>query len=559
MKNTPENIITHLEESIINFHPPTPEKIVKRERYFGEVKETENGMTIIEMEHIAVGNLVHFENGNIGITSSLYRDENKKSKACILLFEKTGIRVGETVYSDNEPLSVIGGWDTAGRILDGIGHPLDGGRTLEKGEKNPIEKDAPPYYTRQNVDTPLYTGYTVVDGLIPIGLGQRELIIGDRHTGKTTFAIDTINNQKNNEMLCIYVAVGKKRQDTIRIIEALKTSGALKYTVVIMAPADTTPAMQLYAPFCGCAIGESIRDNGGNALIVYDDLTAHAWAYRQASLMQKRNVGREAYPGDIFSLHARLLERSARLADTLQVVQKDTQTPMSNIFTGYLNKNLASRFIKSMPNPNEFEIKVTKKGGTLTALPIIQTEQGDFSGYVTTNAVSITDGQINLDTSQFRSNDRPAVHVGLSVSRVGGEAQPPSIKNLSGGLRTNLANLKDLAAASILGKSNLEINTQIKLNHGEHIQKILIQEEGIPRSVAEHVVLLYNATDDVINFDTIPLNDTCLFINQYLKYLNFSHIELMTELNRGSILNANQKQEIDLALQNFKEKCGYKK
>lgn len=543
--------IANLQKNITDFDPKRMEITETPDRVTGQVESYGDGMAVVTMQGVKTGKIVHFDGGSMGIVSGLFR-ENSETKAHVLLLDTDHIiRPRENIYSDNKEFSVPGGWEVAGRVLSGVGIPLDGGKSLEDAPRFPIERPSAPFYERQNVDTPMETGYLAVDALIPVGRGQRELIIGDRHTGKTALAVDIIKNQKDRNVLCIYVAVGKKRQDTLRTIDSLKQSGAMDYTVVIMSPGDDSPAMQLYAPLCGCAIGESVMNNGGDALIIYDDLTAHAWAYRQSCLMQRRPVGREAYPGDVFSLHARLLERAARLSDTLHIVNKDTHVPIDGVFTGHTNMHHASAALNSLPDKEKYEIKVAKKGGSLTAFPILETQQGDFSAFVTTNVVSITDGQLYLDSSLFRSNKRPAVHVGLSVSRVGGDAQPPSIKQLAGGLREDLASLNDLAAASLLGRSSLDTYTQQLLNHGEHLQRLIIQDEGKPWSVAEQVVLLFGGTHKTVNFDKIPLEQLDEFTHGYLQHLDVHKAQLMKELNTGIKLNDGQKEQLENTLSEY--------
>lgn len=547
-----ETLVKDIQQKIDLFNPNHIEVREIPERKLGQVESYGDGMAVIHIKGIGMGKVINFEGGSTGIVSSLFR-ENNEPKARVLLLDNThSIRPREGVLSENKELSVPGGREVAGRILNGIGIPIDGGPSLENLPRFPVERESAPFYERQNVDTPMETGYIAVDSLIPVGRGQRELIIGDRHTGKTTLAIDIIKNQKDRNVFCIYVAVGKKRQDTLRIIDSLKKSGAMEYTAVIMSPGDDTPAMQLYAPFAGCAIGESIMNQGGDALIVYDDLTAHAWAYRQTCLMQKRPVGREAYPGDVFSIHARLLERASRLSDTLQIVKKDTHQPISDtLYTGHTNKHHAEADLAKLPNKDQYEIIVAKKGGSLTALPILETQQGDFSAFVTTNVVSITDGQLYLDSNLFRTNTRPAVHVGLSVSRVGGDAQSPAIKQLAGGLRSDLASLKDLAAASLLGRSSLDTHTQQLLNHGEHLQRLIIQEESKPFTIAQQVALLYGGTHKTVNFDSVPLEKINEFTNGYLQYLQLQHRDLMTELNSGKKITTIQKETLEKALTEY--------
>lgn len=544
----------HLREQIEKANIPAVEAYTE---LTGFVESCEHNMAVVEMEGVEMGNIVHFDSGLQGIVSGLHEDDGK-TKANVLLLDGKKVLGRESAHSSNEIFSVPGGRRTAGRVLNGIGIPIDGGPSLEKGERVPIIREAAPFDERQNVDTPLQTGILAIDGLIPIGRGQRELLIGDENTGKTAIAIDAIKNQRGKDVFCIYVAIGKQRQETVRIIESLRESGALEYTTVILAPSDTTPAEQIYAAFTGCAIGESVMYAGGDALLVLDDLTDNAWGHRHANLMQDKNAGREAYPGDVFTLHAQLLERAARLADTLQIINKHTGEPVSDkLYTGYLNSRLAAKDLALREDAADCKVVVTEKGGSLTALPILQTEEGAFEAYIPTNVVSITDGQLYVDPNLFTGGTRPAIDVGISVSRVGGDAQRSGVKQFSGGLRAELANLKSLAAASRIGRSSLDANTLKQLTHGEHLQTMIIQSENAPLSVAQEIALLYGGTNKSVNFDTVPLDRMGEFLKRYLDFLQFQHRPLMDELEKGEKVTTRLMAELDRALTEFLQSAGY--
>lgn len=546
------NHIEALRKTIATFSPSQEPREIPEQR-IGHVEAFESGMAVVSIRGAAMGNFVRFEGGSYGIVSSIYRDDNDEHMARVVLLEdKKNIHSKETVSSENSILTVPSGRQLAGRVINGIGFPEDGGPSLEHLPRVPIEREAASFLVRQNVDTPMDTGTLVVDALFPIGRGQRELLIGDRQTGKTALAMDVINNQKRKDVFCIYVAIGKKRQDTNRIIESLRRTGALEYTVVVMAPSDLTPAMQYYAPFTGCAIGESIMCSGGDALIIYDDLVAHSWAHRQAALMQGRPPGREAYPGDMFSIDARLLERASRLADTLQIIRKDTGEPINDtVYTDCSNMLQAKQDLAALPDAENYEIRVVKKGGSLTALPILETQQGEFSALIPTNVVSITDGQLYFDPIAYNARMRPAVHVGLSVSRVGSDAQPPGVKALFSGLQTSLANLAHLETIARVGEKSLDINTRKQLNHARHLQQLIVQDEKQPWTVGEKIVLLYAGTHRTVNFDTVPLEKMKNFIDGYVQYLYQNHNTLMTILDEGNKLSEDQEHELSEALSSY--------
>src|SRR6185437_12232854 len=392
------------------------------------------------LEKVMAGELIDFGHGVFGIAMNLEEDQ----VGSVLLGEYSRIREGEEVRRTGKIMSVPVGDALIGRVVDALGNPIDGKGPITATATNAIERIAPGVIDRQPVKQPLQTGIKAVDGMIPIGRGQRELIIGDRQTGKTAIALDTIINQKGGDVVCIYVAIGQKRSTIAQVVKTLEDFGAMEYTIVVAASASDPAPMLYLAPFSGCAMGEYFRDNGRHALCVYDDLSKHAAAYREISLLLRRPPGREAYPGDVFYLHSRLLERAAKLNDKLG-------------------------------------------GGSLTALPFIETQAGDVSAYIPTNVISITDGQIYLEADLFNSNIRPAVNVGLSVSRVGGNAQIKAVRQVAGSLRLDLAQYRELAAFAQFGSDQLDKATQAQLARGQRLVETLKQGQFSPLSVEEQV------------------------------------------------------------------------
>ena len=372
-----------------------------------------------------------------------------------------------------------------GRVVNALGEPIDGKGPISTTGYRPIERIAPGVVQRQDVDTPVQTGIKSIDSMIPVGRGQRELIIGDRQTGKTALAIDTIINQRGKDLTCIYVAIGQKKAAIARTVAVLQRHGAMEHTIVVVAAADDSAALQYIAPYSGCAIGEEFLETGRDALVIFDDLSKHAWAYRQVSLLLRRPPGREAYPGDVFYLHSRLLERAARLATQYVIVDvsfhgesaEASQGLNGVVYSGPLSKHAADEERKAMKDPEKYRIvKVNGTGGSLTALPIIETLLGDVSAYIPTNVISITDGQIYLESNLFNAGIRPAVNVGISVSRVGGDAQTKAMKQVAGRLRLDMAAYRELAAFALMS-SDLDKTTQQQLGRGQRMQEILKQRK----------------------------------------------------------------------------------
>jgi len=405
-----------------------------------------------------------------------------------------------------------------GRVVDSLGNPIDGNGPIDTETTEPIEKIAPGVIARQGVDQPVQTGLKSIDAMVPVGRGQRELIIGDRQTGKTAVAIDAIINQKGTGIKCIYVAVGQKTSSVANVVAKLEEHGAMDHTIVVAANAADSAAMQYIAPYAGCAMGEYFRDRGEDALIVYDDLSKQAVAYRQVSLLLRRPPGREAFPGDVFYLHSRLLERAARV--NADYVEKQTNG------------------------------EVKGKTGSLTALPIIETQAGDVSAFVPTNVISITDGQIFLETDLFNAGIRPAINAGLSVSRVGGSAQTKIIKKLGGGVRLALAQYRELAAFSQFA-SDLDESTRKQLERGQRITELMKQAQYTPLSVAEMAVSLFAGNEGYL--DDLPLNKVTDFENALRDYMNSSHEDLMNKINESGDWNDELKDELKKACDEFKK------
>ncbi|MDG1938110.1 MAG: F0F1 ATP synthase subunit alpha [Pseudomonadales bacterium] len=408
------------------------------------------------------GEMIEFEGGVYGLALNLERD----SVGAVILGDYKSIAEGQSCRCTGRILEVPVGPELQGRVVDALGNPIDGKGPVEAKETDAIEKVAPGVIARQSVDQPVQIGLKAVDAMVPIGRGQRELIIGDRQVGKTAIAVDAIINQKGKGIKCVYVAIGQKAASVNAVVRKLEEHGAMEHTIVIAATASDPAAMQFLAPFAGCTMGEYYRDRGEDALIIYDDLTKQAWAYRQISLLLRRPPGREAYPGDVFYLHSRLLERAARVnADHVEKITNGA---------------------------------VKGKTGSLTALPIIETQAGDVSAFVPTNVISITDGQIFLDTDLFNAGVRPAMNAGISVSRVGGAAQTKIIKKLSGGIRTALAQYRELAAFSQFA-SDLDDATKAQLDHGERVTELMKQKQYAPQSIAEMALLIFAADNGFLN------------------------------------------------------------
>ena len=474
----------------------------------GSVLQIGDGVArIYGLNNVESGELVEFHNGLKGIVLNLEED----NVGVVLLGESQGIKEGDTVKRTRRIASIRVGEGVVGRVINTLGEPIDGKGPIQ-GEllEMPLERKAPGVIFRQPVNEPLQTGIKAIDAMIPIGRGQRELIIGDRQTGKTAVAIDTIINQKEfydqgNPVYCIYVAIGQKSSTVAAIANTLEKAGAMPYTVIVSASASDPAPMQFYAPFAGAAIGEYFRDTGRPALIVYDDLSKQAVAYREVSLLLRRPPGREAYPGDVFYLHSRLLERAAKV--------------------------IANDAIASQMNdlPESLKGKV-KGGGSLTALPIIETQAGDVSAYIPTNVISITDGQIFLESNLFNSGVRPAINVGISVSRVGGNAQIKSMKKVAGTLKLDQAQYRELEAFAKFG-SDLDAATKSILDKGARNVEILKQGQYSPLTVEKQIAIIYAGTKNLLR--SVPVNKVKDFENDYLTVLDLNHRDVLDRLKKG--------------------------
>ena len=458
------------------------------------------------------GEMLEFPNKIYGMALNLERD----SVGAVILGDYKHISEGDIVKCTGRILEVPVGPELLGRVVNSLGEPIDNNGPINAKHTSPIEKIAPGVIERKSVDQPVQTGIKAIDSMVPIGRGQRELIIGDRQTGKTAVAIDAIINQKDTGVKCIYVAIGQKASSVAQVVRKLEEHDALKHTIIVAATAADSAAMQYIAPYSGCAMGEYFRDIGEDALIIYDDLTKQAWAYRQVSLLLKRPPGREAYPGDVFYLHSRLLERSARI----------NEDAVSELTSG----------------------KVKGKTGSLTAMPIIETQAGDVSAFVPTNVISITDGQIFLEASMFNAGVRPAMNAGVSVSRVGGAAQTKIVKKLSGGIRTALAQYRELAAFSQFA-SDLDEATKAQLDHGERVTELMKQKQYAPQSVAEMALMIYAADNKFLS--EVPVSKIGDFESALLSYMKAEHGDLLEQINKTGDWNDDIQASFEAALKKF--------
>lgn len=500
----PDEVSAILREQLSNFKSEAELEEV------GTVLQVGDGVArIYGLSKAQSGELLEFDNGLNALVLNLEED----NVGAVLLGDSAGVKEGDTVKRTGRIGSIQVGEGVVGRVVDTLGNPIDGKGPIE-GEtyEMPLERKAPGVIYRQPVNEPLQTGIKAIDSMIPIGRGQRELVIGDRQTGKTAVVIDTIINQREfyeagEPVFCIYVAVGQKASTVAGIVSALEKGGAMDYTVVVSASAADPAPMQFFAPFTGASIGEYFRDTGRPALVVYDDLSKQAVAYREVSLLLRRPPGREAYPGDVFYLHSRLLERAAKVNDN-----DDIAAAMNDL-------------------PDSLKDKV-KGGGSLTALPIIETQAGDVSAYIPTNVISITDGQIFLETNLFNSGVRPAINVGISVSRVGGSAQIKSMKKVAGTLKLDQAQFRELEAFAKFG-SDLDAATKLTIDRGRKNQEVLKQGQFAPVAVEEQVAIIYASTKGLL--DNVPVEKVKEFENEFLTVLKSSHAEALNTLKAGKL------------------------
>jgi F-type H+-transporting ATPase subunit alpha len=452
--------------------------------------------------------LLEFPNEVMGIAMNLEED----SVAAIILGDYTKIKEGDEVRCTGRIAEVPVGDTLIGRVVDSLGRPLDGKGPIQSHKTRPMERIAPNVTLRKPVDTPVQTGIKAIDSMIPLGRGQRELIIGDRSTGKTAIALDTIINQKGGDLICIYVAIGQKASKVAQVVATLEAYGAMEHTIVVAANASDSVALQYLAPYAGCAMGEEFMEQGRDALVIYDDLSKHAWAYRQLSLLLRRPPGREAYPGDVFYLHSRLLERAAKYAPEYG-------------------------------------------GGSLTALPIIETQAGDVAAYIPTNVISITDGQIYLETDLFNAGIRPALNVGLSVSRVGSAAQTKAMKQVAGRLRLELAQYRELAAFAQFGTTELDKTTRARLDRGQRITEILKQPQSAPMPLEKQVMILYAAINGYI--DDIPMDKVVAFETNFHRFMEANHPEIGKSIAKGKEITAKTEEALKKAILEFKQSMTY--
>ena len=462
---------------------------------------------------VMFGEMIEFEGGIFGMALNLEQD----SVGAVVLGDYLGLAEGQKVRCTGRILEVPVGPELLGRVVDALGNPVDGKGPVDAAETDAVEKVAPGVIWRKEVNEPVQTGFKSIDAMTPIGRGQRELIIGDRQIGKTAVAVDTIINQKDSGIKCVYVAIGQKQSTIANVVSKLEEHGAMENTVIVAASASDPASMQFLAPFAGCAMGEYFRDRGEDALIVYDDLTKQAWAYRQISLLLRRPPGREAYPGDVFYLHSRLLERAAKV-----------------------NEEFVEKFTDG---------KVKGKTGSLTALPIIETQGGDVSAFVPTNVISITDGQIFLETSLFNAGIRPAMNAGISVSRVGGSAQTKIVKKLGGGIRLALAQYRELAAFAQFA-SDLDEATRKQLEHGQRVTELMKQNQYSPMSVAEMGTVLFAANEGFL--DDVDVEKVVAFEAQLLDWMRSEQKELLDQIGPEGNYNDDIKAGLKAALEKFK-------
>ena len=479
----------------------------------GTIVSVSDGIIRIHgLADVMYGEMIEFDGGVYGMALNLERD----SVGAVVLGDYQALAEGQKARCTGRVLEVPVGPELEGRVVDALGNPIDGKGPVNAALSDALEKVAPGVIDRQSVDQPVQIGLKAVDSMVPIGRGQRELIIGDRQIGKTALAVDAIINQKGSGIKCIYVAVGQKAASVAAVVRKLEEHGAMDHTIVVAATASDPAAMQFLAPFAGCSMGEYYRDRGQDALIIYDDLTKQAWAYRQISLLLKRPPGREAYPGDVFYLHSRLLERAARV-----------------------NADYVEKFTNG---------EVKGQTGSLTALPVIETQAGDVSAFVPTNVISITDGQIFLEADMFNAGIRPAMNAGISVSRVGGAAQTKIIKKLSGGIRTALAQYRELAAFSQFA-SDLDDATKAQLDHGERVTELMKQKQYSPQSIAEMGVMVYAADQGFLK--EIEVSKIGDFESALLSYMKAEHSDLMDQINQAGDYNDDIAAGFKAALEKF--------
>lgn len=517
-------------------------------RSVGTVTAVYDGVALVDgLADVKASELVEFSNGVAGLALDL----QDKLVGIVVMGDYADIEVGDEVRATGRIASVPVGDALIGRVVDPLGNPVDGKGPINTSKVRPIQRTAPGVIERKGVDTPVQTGIIAIDAMFPIGRGQRELIIGDRQTGKTAICLDTIINQKGGNMVCIYVAIGQRVGQVAQVVDTLERYGAMEYTTVVVAGASDPAPLQYFAPYTGCTIGEEFMDNGRDALVIYDDLSKHAWAYRQMSLILRRPPGREAYPGDIFSLHSTLLERAVRLRDEWIIVEKGTQVTADTkgvngeVYFGNLEAEHYEKALKEL-GADQYEVaKRPGTGGSLTALPIIETLLGDVSAYIPTNVISITDGQIFLETDLFNAGQRPAINTGLSVSRVGSAAQKRAMSKVSGGLKSDLSQYRELAAFAQFG-SDLDAATQRQLSRGERLMELLKQPQYSPWPLEHQVMLIYAGSRGYL--DKVPVREISRWEREFVRYVDTARPEVAAPLKTGAWndgIEANLRQAIE--------------
>ena len=475
----------------------------------GTVVDAGDGIARIHgLSNVMASELVEFPSGVFGLALNLEED----NVGVMVLGDYSEIREGDEVHATGRVAEVPVGEALIGRVVDPVGRPLDGKGPINTDKTRPVERIAPDVSKRKSVDTPVQTGIKTIDAMTAIGRGQRQLIIGDRSTGKTAIAVDTIINQKGQDVTCIYVAIGQKAAKVAQLVGVLEEHGAMEHTIVVLASASEAAALQFLAPYAGCAMGEEFMAQGKDALIIYDDLSKHAWAYRQVSLLLRRPPGREAYPGDVFYLHSRLLERAARLSDE-------------------------------------------EGGGSLTAFPIVETQANDISTYIPSNVISITDGQIFLESELFNAGFRPAMNAGVSVSRVGGDAQRKAMRTVVRQLRLDMAQFRELQAFAQFGTSELDAATRQQIERGQRLQEILKQPQYQPLALDKQVIIIYAGTRGIL--DDVPVDKVADFEQQLFQYMDANHPEIGKSIMETFELPAEQEEKLDAAIRQFKETAGF--
>ena len=503
MATSGRDIVSVIKEQIKQFGPTVTMVDV------GTVVEVGDGVARIHgLQGAKYNELLEFPNDIMGLALNLEED----NVAAVILGDYSHIKEGDEVRSTGRVVEVPVGDGLIGRVIDPLGNPLDEEGPIKTKKTRPVERVAPNVVMRQPVDTPVHTGIKIVDALIPIGRGQRELIIGDRSIGKSAIAIDTIISQKGGDLICIYVAIGQKTSKVAQVIDIFKKYGAMEYTIIVAANASDPASLQYLAPYSGCAIGEEFMEQGKDALVIYDDLTKHAWAYRQISLILRRPPGREAYPGDVFYLHSRLLERAAKL-----------------------NQELG--------------------GGSLTALPIIEIQAGDLAAYIPTNVISITDGQIYLETDLFNSGIRPALNTGISVSRVGGNAQTRAMRQVAGKLRLDMAQYRELATFAQFGTADLDKATRSQLERGQRVTEVLKQPQYTPMSLDKEVTILYAATNG--HLDDVPVDKIAAFEQAFHRFMETNHPEIGKRITEDKMIKPETEESLKKAIAEFKQGASY--